>query len=128
MLYRATEIKLENLGKPRTYLTSMSIPKQGKTNMNHNAWPAGTEESLRRNQNEQRRSVESHHMEHMISILLYDSFTVLPGSNQTFEEKQGHFKLPRARPAGRKEHVTYCVASDYMRNFKQKSKENSVTV
>ena len=30
-------IKLENSGKARTHLTSISIPKQGKTNMNNNA-------------------------------------------------------------------------------------------
>ena len=34
--------KPENLGKARTYLTSMSTPKQGKTTMNHNREPAGT--------------------------------------------------------------------------------------
>ena len=45
-------------------------------------------------------------MEDIIDILLYNSFVKLPGSNQTFEEKQGHFKLSRARQAGRKEHVT----------------------
>ena len=47
-------------------------------------------------------------MEHIISILLYNSFILveLPGSNQTFEEKQGHFKLPRSCQAGRKEHAT----------------------
>ena len=42
----------------------------------------------------------------MIVILLYNSFIELPWSNQTFEKKQGHFKLPRARQAGRKEHAT----------------------
>ena len=41
-----------------------------------------------------------------IGILLYNSFIELPGSNQTFEEKQGHFKLSRAHQAGRKEHAT----------------------
>ena len=45
-------------------------------------------------------------MEDIIDILLYNSFVELPGSNQTFEEKQGHFKLPSARQAGRKEHAT----------------------
>ena len=35
-------MKPENLGKARTYLTSMSIPKQGKANLNHNALPGGT--------------------------------------------------------------------------------------
>ena len=49
--------------------------------------------------------VKSHHMEHIIGILLYNSFIELPGSNQTIEEKQAHFKLYRARQAGRKEHV-----------------------
>ena len=45
-------------------------------------------------------------MEHIIRILLYNSFVEIPGLNQTFEEKQGHFKLPRAGQAGRKEHAT----------------------
>ena len=45
-------------------------------------------------------------MEYIIGILLYNSFIELPGSNQTFEEKQGHFSLPRARQAERKEHAT----------------------
>ena len=45
-------------------------------------------------------------MEDVISILLYNSFIEVLGSNQTFEEKQGHFKLPRARQAGKKEHAT----------------------
>ena len=43
-------MKPENLGQARTLLTSMSKPKQGKTNMNHNAQPAGTLDSLRENQ------------------------------------------------------------------------------
>ena len=45
-------------------------------------------------------------MEDIIGILFYDSFIELPGLNQTFGEKQGHFKLPRTRQAGRKEHAT----------------------
>ena len=45
-------------------------------------------------------------MEDIIDILLWNSFIELLGSNQTFEEKQGHFKFPRDRQAGRKEHVT----------------------
>ena len=45
-------------------------------------------------------------MQYIIGILLYNSFVKLPGSNQTFGEKQGLFKLPRARQAGRKEHAT----------------------
>ena len=45
-------------------------------------------------------------MEDIIGILLYNSFTQLPRSNQTFEEKQGHFKLHRAHQAGRKERAT----------------------
>ena len=45
-------------------------------------------------------------MEDINGILVYNSFIELPGSNQTFEEKQGHFKLPRARQPGRKEHAT----------------------
>ena len=45
-------------------------------------------------------------MEDIIGILLYVSFIELSGSNQAFEEKQGHFKFPRARQAGRKEHAT----------------------
>ena len=44
-------------------------------------------------------------MEDIIGILLYSSFMKLPGSNQTFEEKQGYFELPRARQARRKEHA-----------------------
>ena len=67
-------------------------------------------------------------MEHTIGILLYNSFIELPGSNQTFEEKQGHFKLPRARQKRRIEHATKSVASEDLRKFKGKSKENSVTV
>ena len=38
----------------------------------------------------------------IIGILLYNSFIELPESNQTFGEKQGHFKLPRARQEGKK--------------------------
>ena len=45
-------------------------------------------------------------MQPIIGISLYNSFIELPGSNQTFEEKQEHFKLPSARKAGRKEHAT----------------------
>ena len=45
-------------------------------------------------------------MEDIVDILLYNSFIYLPGSNQTFEEKQGKFSVPRARQAGRKEHAT----------------------
>ena len=45
-------------------------------------------------------------MRDIIDALLYISFIELPGSNQTFEKKQGYFKLPRARQAGRKEHAT----------------------
>ena len=45
-------------------------------------------------------------MEHIIGILLYNSFKELPMSNQEFQEKQGYFKLPRARQARRKEHAT----------------------
>ena len=67
-------------------------------------------------------------MDDIIGVLLYNSFIELPGSNQTFEEKQGHFKLPRALQAGRKEHATQCVASENLKEFKGKSKENSVTV
>ena len=48
------------------------------------------------------RCVKSHHMKHVIDILLYSSFIELPGSNQTFEGKQGHFKLLRARQAREK--------------------------
>ena len=44
-------------------------------------------------------------MEDIIGILLYKSFIEPPGSNQTFEENQGHFKLLRASQAGRKEHA-----------------------
>ena len=45
-------------------------------------------------------------MEDIISISLYNSFIKQSGSNQTFEEKQGLLKLPKARQAGRKEHAT----------------------
>ena len=67
-------------------------------------------------------------MEDNIGILLYNSFIELPGSNQTFEEKQGHFKLPKARQAGRKLYVAQCVASENLRKLKGKSKKNTVTV
>ena len=67
-------------------------------------------------------------MEHIIGIMFHNSSVELPESNQTFEEKQEHFQLLRARQAGRKEHATYCVASDDLRKFKEKSKENTVTV
>ena len=45
-------------------------------------------------------------MDDITGILLYNSFMELPGSNQTFGKKQGHFKLPMACQAGRKEHAT----------------------
>ena len=45
-------------------------------------------------------------MKDIIGILLYNSFIELPESNQTFEERQGQFQLPRARQAERKEHTT----------------------
>ena len=45
-------------------------------------------------------------MENIFGILLYNSFMELPGSTQTFERNQGHFKIPMARQAVRKEHVT----------------------
>ena len=45
-------------------------------------------------------------MDDISGILLYNSFVDLPGSNQTFEEKQGHPKFPRSRQAGRKDHAT----------------------
>ena len=45
-------------------------------------------------------------MEDIIGILLYDNFIELPGSKQTFGEKQGLFSLPRAHQEGRKEHAT----------------------
>ena len=35
--------------------------------------------------------IKSHHMKHIIGILLYNSFIELLGSNQTFGEKQGFF-------------------------------------
>ena len=50
--------------------------------------------------------VKSHHTEYIIGILLYSNFIELPGSNQTFEKKQGHFKLSRARQAREKNHAT----------------------
>ena len=67
-------------------------------------------------------------MQYIIVILLYNSFIELPGSNLTFGKKQGVFKLLMARQAERKEHATYCVASDDLRKFKGKSKENNVTL
>ena len=45
-------------------------------------------------------------MEHIIGVLLYNSFAELPGSNQTFWEKQELFSLPGDRQAGRKEYAT----------------------
>ena len=45
-------------------------------------------------------------MEHIIGILLYNSFIKLPGSNQTFLEKQGILLPPSAHQAGTKEHAT----------------------
>ena len=72
--------------------------------------------------------VKSHHMEDIMGILLYNCFIELPVSNQTFEEKQGYFKLLRVRQTGRKEHATLCVASEDFRKCKEKSEENSVTV
>ena len=45
-------------------------------------------------------------MEDVFGILLYNSFTELPGANQTFGEKQGLFSLFRTRQEGRKEHAT----------------------
>ena len=45
-------------------------------------------------------------MEDIINTLLLNSFIELPGFNQTFEKKQGLFKLPRTRQAGRKELAT----------------------
>ena len=45
-------------------------------------------------------------MEHITGILLYNDFLKLSRSNQTFEEKRGHFSLPRASQAGRKGHAT----------------------
>ena len=64
-------------------------------------------------------------MKHIIGILLYNSFIKLPGSNQTFEEKQGHLLLARARQAGRKEHATYCVASEDLKSLKGNPKETA---
>ena len=45
-------------------------------------------------------------MDDITGVLLCNGFLKLPGSNQTFEEKQGLFSLPRARQADRKEHAT----------------------
>ena len=42
-------------------------------------------------------------MDDFIGVLLYNVFLKLPGSNQTFEEKQGLFSLSRARQAEEKE-------------------------
>ena len=41
-------------------------------------------------------------MDDIMGVLYYNDFLKLPESNQTFEEKQEHFKLPRAHQAGRK--------------------------
>ena len=49
-------------------------------------------------------------MEHIIRILFYDSFIELPGSNQTFGEKQG---LPRARQ-GREKRTCYIMRSQQL--------------
>ena len=67
-------------------------------------------------------------MEDIIGSLLYNSFIELPGSNQTTRKNQGHFKLPRVRQAGKKEHATQCVASEDLGKFRGKLKENNVTV
>ena len=67
-------------------------------------------------------------MEDIIGILLHNSFMKLSGSNQIFGEKQGLFSLPRVRQTERKEFVAYYVASDKLRRFEGKSKENCVTV
>ena len=45
-------------------------------------------------------------MEYITGNLFYNSFIELPMSNQTFEEKEGHFQLPGAGQAGRKGHAT----------------------
>ena len=46
-------------------------------------------------------------MEDIIGILLYNSFIELPGSNLRFGKKQGYFKLPWARQAGRKKNMLH---------------------
>ena len=54
----------------------------------------------------QRHCVNSHHIEDVIGILLYNRFMELPGSNQTLGASQELFYLPWACQAGRKEHAT----------------------
>ena len=61
-------------------------------------------------------------------ILLYNSVIELPGSNQTFGKNQGLFSNPRAHRAGKEEHLAKCVASEDLKKFKGKPKENSVNV
>ena len=63
-------------------------------------------------------------MEYIIGTLLYRA----TGSKPNIWGSQGLFSLPKARQAGRKEHATQCAASENLRKFKGKSKENSVTV
>ena len=67
-------------------------------------------------------------MKDIIDILLYNSFIEQSGSKQTFGENQRLFKLLLACQAGRRKHATQCVASWNLKEFKEKLKENSVTV
>ena len=61
-------------------------------------------------------TVLNRHMEYIIGILLYKSFIDLQGPNQAFEEKQGHFKVPR-QSSREKEHDTWCVAGKDLRKL-----------
>ena len=49
-----------------------------------------------------RHCVKSHRMEHVVGILLYNSFIELPESNETFGEKQGLFQLSKDVKQGEK--------------------------
>ena len=60
-------------------------------------------------------------MKDIIGILLYNNFIELPESNQTFGEKQGVFKLPRARQAGRKEHAKPARTCECLRRNQKKT-------
>ena len=67
-------------------------------------------------------------MEYVIGILLYNNFVELPDQAKHFVKTKDSFNSLRVPQAERKEHVTSCVASENLRKFKGKSKENSVNV
>ena len=64
----------------------------------------------------------------MFCYLVVNSFIELPESNQTFEEKQGHFNSPGQVKQGEKKHATYSVASRDLKKFIGKSKKNNLTM